>query len=188
MSDMEKPIFKNKCQYIPLWQVTQSNSDTWYGAMLREPVGRWISGFATYLQLRIQHNKCKLDDIKRLLSEKETLDHIFKTIAFEEHTKPQHLFIYPVADRVNCFTAQDRPKLYRWLKLLNFNCKDEALHHVENFGHAESHYIIYKIIQDLIFNNTDYHNAVINFYRKDTELYERAKTDDQICFGAQSRV
>jgi hypothetical protein len=143
-----------------------------YAAIFRYPLGRWISGFATHLAAKIHNNIIAFDEVMRLLHDEQCLEHIFNTLAFDTHTKPQHLFITGL-DNILPFDAKNRDPFYQWLNDKGIEASDAKLHHVENFDKNEPHYIIFKKLENIVYNDANKVRKINQFYRKDLEIYER---------------
>ena len=139
-------------QGIPSAKCSSSWAGVEYAAIIRHPVGRWASGFATNLANRIHNGHTTYKKVMDMLEDPKSLEYIFKQVAFEVHTKPQYLFIKPVKDRIELFSAENRGPFYKWLNSRGIEAKDEKLHHVKNFPKDEDHYLIYSRL-DCIINN-----------------------------------
>jgi len=148
-----------------------------YAAIIRHPVGRWISGFATYAANRINHNKITFKEFMEILNTESAIDHIFKTIMFDAHTKSQYLYCRPVMHGLKLFSADNRSKFYQWLWSNGINAQDEHLHNHEKFADHSPHKIIYNKLSEIVNRDPNKIKILTERYKEDIKLYEQASTD-----------
>jgi len=144
-----------------------------YAAMIRNPVERWISGIATHFANRINNGISTFELVEEFLNDKDGVDYLFKTVSFEEHTKPQHLFIEQVKDRVNLFPLDYSEKFYDWIRSNGYDVCNAHIHNTLHFDKNSYHYKIFEKIKSLMTSeNTD---KINKFFKTDMELYLKTR-------------
>jgi len=150
-----------------------------YCAIIRHPLGRWVSGMATNFSNRIHNGHTTYEKVMAMLDEPEAWEYMLKVCAFEVHTKPQHLFWEPIKGKIRLFDAENRNPFYDYLANHGLEIEDLHQHNVRNFDKNHYHYLIWSRIDLVVSNNKKYQEKINCYYKKDRMNYVkiRAKTN-----------
>jgi hypothetical protein len=139
-------------------------------AIIRNPIDRWISGFATWLAIKEHNGEASYDELLSIFDNEDEINYIIKQVAFDVHTRPQVNFIEPVLSKIKLFDITQVEKVFKWLKSKGIKAQNIHIHRTGDFAEDSIHRVAYNKTKKLIEDNEELYNSVVNYYKEDFRL------------------
>jgi len=145
-----------------------------YSAIIRDPVSKWATGFATYLTNCVNNKVITEYNAYKIFNSWGCIDYIFKIIEFDIHTVKQRSIINQFVNQdIKLFDIKNLDPLIKYFNENGVNITGiDTAHITENFDHEGFHYKIYKIINEFLFSHQAYCDLIKQYYSNDLKLYK----------------
>lgn len=167
---LENEGFKRK-------NITGIEKSKHYVTMIRNPVGRWITGFATFLVNQVNNSKLLEKEAYALFENQDILDYIFNKLEFDIHTTKQTKILERF-DEIKFFTLEKgQQNLIKWMNENGVLLTGiDTAHMTKNFDKEGFHYKIYQHIKNFI-SDKKYIDILETYYKEDLKLWRSCNGD-----------
>jgi hypothetical protein len=145
-----------------------------YAAMVREPVDRWASGFATWVAANAHDGAVGDEEAKQFLGDPDVRNYVLARLVFDRHTAPQCWYLAPFLAQVTLFDVDNRRPFYAWCADRGCPLEEHDLHRTADFEEGSVHKTVWLQASALV-ARVPVGDRIANYYQKDMRLYRRAR-------------